>query len=114
MNRMVLIYTLVANESDALALARALLEERLVACANLLSPAISCYEWKGEVTSETERPLILKTSLDRRPAAMARLSELHPYELPAITAWEVASTQAFADWVDGRSAVPESPPTTSM
>ena len=63
-------------------LARALVERRLAACANLLPGVRSIYRWKGRVEEARETLLVLKTAASRVPALLAAVGALHPYEVP--------------------------------
>ena len=78
----VIVLTTIGADADGDALARTLVEERLAACVNVLPPMRSVYRWKGEVQADAERQLIIKTKAERVEALQARLSQLHPYELP--------------------------------
>src|SRR5262245_35605965 len=69
---------------DAERIARALVEERLAACVNVVPGVVSVYRWKGVVERENELLLVIKTLADRVDALKARLLELHPYELPEV------------------------------
>ena len=91
-------------------LARILVEERLAACVSLLPGAVSTYRWQGRVEQATEVQLLAKTPADRRDALMARLAELHPYELPEILAVETAAgLPAYLDWVTAETRTDASP-----
>jgi periplasmic divalent cation tolerance protein len=93
------IVTTVRTEAEAVALATALVRERLVACANLAA-CRSIYRWRGEIPDETEVQLALKTLASRAAAAEERLRELHPYETPAILRLPVAAASpSYAAWV---------------
>jgi periplasmic divalent cation tolerance protein len=70
-------------------IARALVEEGLVACVNIVPGIRSIYRWQGKVCDDAEVLLIAKVALARRAAALARLRELHPYEVPEGIAFEV-------------------------
>ena len=95
-----LILSTCPDADTAQRLARTLVEERLAACVSLLPGAVSTYRWQGQVEQATEVQLLAKTSADRRDALMARLAELHPYELPEILAVETAAgLPAYLDWV---------------
>ena len=59
-----LIYVTTGSRDEALAIARQLVENRLVACANVLAGTTSVYHWQGEVCEEGEVSLILKTRDD--------------------------------------------------
>jgi periplasmic divalent cation tolerance protein len=85
------------------AIARALVDERLAACVNLLPGMVSIYRWKGAVEREPERQMIIKTTRERLPELQARLTALHPYELPEFIVLSVASGgDAYLRWVSGQ------------
>jgi periplasmic divalent cation tolerance protein len=82
------------------ALARALVEARLAACANVVTGVRSVYRWQGEVKSDAEVLLLLKTRADRAEALAARVKELHPYDLPEVLELPaVGGSAAYLDWV---------------
>ena len=98
-------FTTVATEADAKALARRLLDERLVACCNLL-PMQSLYRWEGEVQEEPEVGMFLKTDETRVARLMQRLPELHPYDVPCLEVLSVQETlPAFARWVQAETTL---------
>ena len=90
-----------APSSDtALALARALVDERLAACGNIVEKITSIFRWQGAVQTETEALLVLKTSADRVDALRARVVELHPYDVPEVLALAItAGHQPYLDWL---------------
>lgn len=95
-----LILSTCPDADTAQRLARMLVEERLAACVSLLPGVVSTYRWQGQVQQATEVQLLAKTSPERREALMARLAELHPYELTEILAVEtVAGLPAYLAWV---------------
>lgn len=105
MSAVAIVYTLFGSRETALRVARQLIEERLIACANLLGEATSLYEWNGVVEENAEVPVLFKTAPSRRDALMARIAELHDYELPAILALPVdAADSAFAKWIGDQLA----------
>ena len=72
--------------------------------------ARSTYRWQGRVEQTTEVQLLAKTPADRRDALMARLAELHPYELPEILVVETAAgLPAYLDWVTAETRTDASP-----
>lgn len=95
-----LVYTLFPNEADARTAARTLVLERLAACANILSPCTSLYEWKGALEENTETPVLFKTTSDKAQALVARIAELHEYDIPAILSWNADMVLSpFEAWV---------------
>lgn len=69
---------------------RTLIEERLIACGNLIPAVESIYTWKGAVETSAEVFAVLKTESWRYPGVEQRLRELHPYEVPECIALRVA------------------------
>lgn len=88
------------DAASAETIARALVGERLAACVTRLPGAVSLYEWQGELEQAEEVQLLIKTRGDRLPQAIARVRELHPYELPEALALPIsAGLPAYLDWV---------------
>lgn len=92
-------YTLVATLEDAKKIARTLVQEKLAACVNILPDVLSVYEWKGRLEEPSEVGLVIKSNLDAKERLLNRLKELHPYELPAISSFEVETTVEYEAWV---------------
>jgi periplasmic divalent cation tolerance protein len=90
-----------APEEEAETIARTLVEERLAACANVHAPMTSLYWWKGKVERETELQVVIKTTRDRLESLAARLSELHPYELPELLVVPISwGAEPYLEWVN--------------
>ena len=88
------------DESEARDVAGKLLDERLVACANIIPGMISLYSWQGERGEAHEVGVLFKTHSSCREELLTRLVRLHSYESPAIMVWSVAvAPQATADWL---------------
>lgn len=86
-------------------IARALVEERLIACANLLPRMTSIYRWEGEVRVDTEHLVVMKTRGTLLERLFARAAELHPYEVPELIAVPVsAGSRPYRAWVCGETA----------
>lgn len=97
--RVLAVHTSFSNRRDAVRVSRILVEEKLAACANIL-PAQSIYRWKEKVEEEDEVIVILKTDDKNYPALEARLTELHPYEVPMIVAYRVqAGSKSYLAWL---------------
>ena len=89
-----------APEKAAERIARALVEERLCACAQVLPPMRSVYRWKGKVEDAEERLILLKTDEAHLARLEGRLAELHPYEVPEFVAMDVAHASAtYSSWL---------------
>ena len=96
-----------ANPEEAARLGRALVEERLAACATLIPAVQSIYRWQGEVESATETLLLLKTGPEQLAALEARLDELHSYETPEFLVLGVeAASQPYLEWLQESLRLP--------
>jgi periplasmic divalent cation tolerance protein len=96
----VIVLTTFPEAAPAIAFARTLLEERLVACVNVLPPMQSIYRWKGQVEEAHEHQVLMKTSADRLDALQHRMTELHPYEVPELLVIEVAQiAEPYRRWL---------------
>ena len=88
------------NEEVARTLVRTLVEERIVACGNIVPGVNSIYRWQGAVSEEPEVLIVFKTSAAAWPRLQERLPELHPYETPELLLVSVADGLApYLQWV---------------
>jgi periplasmic divalent cation tolerance protein len=98
---MLLAFTTFATEEDAARVVRVLVEERLIACGNLLPGARSLYRWKDGVADEREVVVLMKTRKQDWTALLSRLHELHPYETPELIAVRVAAgAPRYMAWLE--------------
>ena len=70
------------DEETAAKIARALVEERLCACVNVLPKVRSIYRWEGKVEDASEVLCVVKTVAEKVAPLLARIGELHPYKVP--------------------------------
>jgi periplasmic divalent cation tolerance protein len=102
-----IVLTTTVSAEEAARLGRALVEERLAACATLIPAVQSTYRWKGEIESSTETLLLLKTGPAQLAALEARLRELHSYETPEFLVLDVAAaSQPYLDWLQSNLRQP--------
>lgn len=77
-----------------------LIEEGLAACVNIGTPVLSIYGWKGEVEGADEIPMMIKTTWQKQALLIARLKELHPYEIPeALVLPVLTGYEPYLEWV---------------
>ena len=94
------VYAIFADAEEAERIGRAMVEERLAACVNILGPVRSIYRWKGAVETTDEVAAIFKTSDDRAGDLIARIAALHSYDVPCIACWPIDKILgSYADWV---------------
>ncbi len=102
MNKPILIYVTVENEDDAEYMARAVVSERLAACANIIPKMKSIYNWQGGVQESDEVVLILKTMSNMFDKVEAKVKELHSYDVPCIVSMPTDKvSKDFAEWIKG-------------
>jgi periplasmic divalent cation tolerance protein len=95
-----LIWSSFADEASAAEAAGRLLDEGLIACANLLPGMRSLYQWRGERDEARECAALFKTDGALLDRALARLGEIHPYDTPAIVGWRAdAAAPATVAWL---------------
>ena len=86
---------------------RALVDERLVACGHQLSPIRSVYRWKGAVHDEPEARVALHTRRSLVAGIVARVAELHPYDVPCVIALPlVGGNPDYLRWIAEQTATP--------
>ena len=82
-------------------LGRAVVSERLAACASVVPGIRSLYWWEGKIQDEPEALLVLKTTRDRFEALRDRLLALHPYQVPEVVALPIeAGHAAYLEWIE--------------
>jgi periplasmic divalent cation tolerance protein len=87
------------------AMIAALVDERLIACGQIVGPVESTYHWEGAVQQEREWLALLKTSEPAIEGLLARIAELHTYEVPEILVMEVADGyRPYLQWVAEQTA----------
>jgi periplasmic divalent cation tolerance protein len=96
------VYAIFADAAEAERIGRAVVDERLAACINILGPVRSIYRWQGAVEAADEVAAILKTTDVAADALITRIAGLHSYEVPCIVTWPIDKVLgSYADWVEG-------------
>jgi periplasmic divalent cation tolerance protein len=95
-----LVLTTLPSANAAAEVAKAVVGEKLAACANILPALRSIYRWEGKVQDENEVLVLLKTRQGQYERLKARILELHPYEVPEVLAIAVEQGHgAYLDWI---------------
>tara|TARA_R110002167_G_scaffold16096_2_gene63533 strand:- start:76 stop:399 length:324 start_codon:yes stop_codon:yes gene_type:complete len=100
MSGLTLLYVTCAHHQEALRIARVLVEERLVACANIMAPHTAVYRWAEQVRDEPEVAMLLKTQADMTARVSERIKSLHSYSVPCMVALPIqGGNPDFLTWV---------------
>jgi len=94
------VFVTVGNAEEGTRIAQTLVDEMLIACANILPQVRSIYRWKGKVCREKNSCSSLKTRSSLFPTLMKRIRELHSYEVPEIVAFPLSDgLPEYLQWV---------------
>lgn len=94
------VYITTGSREEARRIGRALVEERLAACVNILDGMNSFYWWEGAVQDDQETVLIAKTRDRLQERLTARVRELHSYDCPCVVALPIeGGNPAYLDWL---------------
>ncbi len=110
MTRAVVVLSTAGSQEEAERIATALVGERLAACVNLVAPLTSIYRWRGAVERAAEVLLVIKTRRALVQRLIARVAELHSYDVPeAIVLPIEAGARPYLAWLLGETSPPQRP-----
>jgi periplasmic divalent cation tolerance protein len=88
------------DKTTAEKIARALVESQLAACVNIMPNLTSVYMWKGQIETDDEYLLVIKSSAQAYSTLETTIQRLHPYELPEIIALSIAQgLPEYINWI---------------
>ena len=106
MTQTCMIYATASSPEEARLIARTLVEEKLVACANLIDGATSVYRWQGVVEEATETIMIAKTTKALSGEALMRIEALHSYDVPcAVVYYMAGGLPSYLAWIAAETRV---------
>ncbi len=101
-----IIYVTAKDRAEALAISRQLVEEGLIACANILPEMTAIYKWQGQLEEVAECAMILKARKGSFAAVASRIRALHSYETPAIILLAAKDMDAdYLGWINSGVAI---------
>ena len=104
--RPIVVLVTAGSADNAAEIARALVEERLAACASIVPGVRSIYRWAGRIADDAEWLLVIKTERTRFAALEARVRTLHAYTVPEVIAVEIVEgSEPYLDWLLGATSV---------
>jgi len=100
MPEFIVVFVTCGSEKEALKIAHSLVEERLAACVNLVSPVRSIYRWEGKIWDEKEWILIIKTQKERFEELEKKVKSLHSYSVPEIIGLPIVEgSSSYLRWL---------------
>ncbi len=101
------VYVTVGSFEEAKKIAKACLQQKLSACANIFPAGLSCYEWEGKYIEEEERVLILKTRKDLFESLCEEILKHHSYTCPLVVFISFSKANLpFLSWLDSNLKKP--------
>ncbi|MDG6222246.1 MAG: divalent-cation tolerance protein CutA [Candidatus Bathyarchaeota archaeon] len=96
----IIVLMTVSSKSEAEDIIQKLLEEHLIACANILDAVCSLFWWKEKIEQENETLVLMKSSEELFKKLTKRIQDLHSYEVPEILALPILDgSQSYLDWM---------------
>ena len=96
-----IVYVTTSSEDEAKKIGKALVEEKLVACANIIPKISSFYYWQNKFEEDSESILLLKTKNSLVEKVIKRTKELHSYDVPAILEVPIKSgNEDYLKWIE--------------
>ena len=97
----------VSSETEAKTIARALVEERLAACVNIIPGLTSIYRWEEKICEDRELLLVIKTKVEKVAALRERIVHLHSYAVPEVIALPIVDgSTRYLEWLDNCLTAP--------
>lgn len=104
-----ILYVTTSDKNEAQKIGRAIVEQNLAACANILDGMQSIYKWDGEIQEDNECVLLIKTHYSRVQKVTRLIKEMHSYEVPCVislTITEDEGNEEYLEWIENRSKQP--------
>ena len=100
MEKFLWVYVPHNSKDKALEMGRILLDEKLIACVNIIDNMTSMYKWEGKIVEENEIILIIKTKEKLFEELQKRIENLHPYDCPCIIGLNIEKgNKPYMDWL---------------
>lgn len=103
-----LVYITIDSYAAAETLGKKLIEEKLVACVNILANMTSFYRWQGAIETGKETVILAKTRTSLVDQLTARVKSLHSYTVPCVVAVPIeGGNPDFVKWVEQETGTQE-------
>jgi periplasmic divalent cation tolerance protein len=97
----ILLYVTCSSLDEAERIARAIVEQQLAACANIIPGMVSWYQWQGRLERGEEYVLICKSAPRAQSALITAIQQLHSYSVPCIVVVPIiGGLSSYVQWID--------------
>ena len=94
-------FVTVPNIEEGKKIAKILVENKLVACVNIIQNIYSIYRWKGKVEENNEHLLIIKTNEEKSELLIQKILEIHPYEIAECVGFKIEKgSESYLKWIE--------------
>ncbi len=111
MTKFIFVYITCPSEDVAKTIAKTLLNQSLISCANFF-PIQSMYWWKHKIKESNEWVLIVKTTAENSVVVQEKVEKIHPYSIPCITILPVQPNTVYKTWLTQQLTITKHPPST--
>ena len=99
-NEYIIILVTCKNELEAEKITQSLLEQRLIACGNIVSRVTSFFNWLGKIDKAEECLVVMKSRMDLFSQVSEQVKNMHSYEVPEVLALQIVEgSKAYLDWM---------------
>ncbi len=96
-----IIITTTTNKEEAVKIVQILLNERLIACANIIDSVLSLYWWREKIQEDNELMIIMKSNEKLLEKTMKKILEIHSYKIPEILVLPIErGSQPYFNWME--------------
>jgi periplasmic divalent cation tolerance protein len=101
----IIVLVTTSDQVEAEKIVHALLTEKLIACANIINPVTSFFQWKGKLDCSQECLVVMKSNLDLFATLTKKVKEMHSYEVPEILALPIiGGSETYMSWMSSALA----------
>jgi len=95
-----LVYITIQSKDEASKIGRGIIEQNLAACVNIIPGMTSYYRWEGQVQSDEETVLLVKTHTSKLKDVTDYVKEVHSYECPCVISLTLAEGEGNEEYLN--------------
>jgi periplasmic divalent cation tolerance protein len=96
----IIVFCTISSLDKAKKISYELVNKKLAACVNIINGLTSIYEWKGEVCTESECLMVIKTRKELFDKLKNVILSIHPYNVPEIVSFDISDgLEPYLNWI---------------